>query len=206
MKHGNTSIPNGCQQISQATLPYLYEIKNNHKNILASKGEATNERYRRGIGKAVSRLANALYGSLSNLDFDLIIKKIIELKQNKQKNINSVEDKIRIIQTSVNDVNDTLYQLAETQEKLQQNYLFLYAQIYENSIQINETIVKTKLLEQAILLEIMLNQYAYEIQNLIGLVTSAISGNIYANVFTCNKLLTELKEIKINLPQELIYL
>jgi hypothetical protein len=46
----------------------------------------------------------------------------------------------------------------------------------------------------------MLNQYAYETQNLIGLVTSAISGNIYANVFTSNKLLTELKKIKINLP------
>jgi hypothetical protein len=127
----------GGQQISQATLPYLYEIENNHKNILASIGEATNERYRHEIGKAVSRLANVLYSSLSNLDFDLIIKKIIELKQNKQKTINSVEDKIRIIQTSVNDVNDTLYQLAENQEKLQQNNLFLYAQIHENSIQIN---------------------------------------------------------------------
>lgn len=105
--HGNTSIPQGCQEFLQATLPYLHEIENNHNNILASIGEVTNERYRRGIERAVSRLASVLYGSLSNLDFDLILKKITELKQNKQKNINAVEDSIRIVQTSLNNVNDT---------------------------------------------------------------------------------------------------
>lgn len=198
--HGSTSIPHGCQQFSQATLPYLYEIENNHNSILASIEEATNDRHRRGIERALSRLANVLYGSLSNLDFDLIIKKVVELKQNKQKNTNAVEDKIRIVQTSVNEAANALHHLEENQEKLQENALFLYAQIYENTIHINETLIKTKLLEQSVLLEIMLNQYAYETQNLIGLVTSAISGNIYANVFTPNKLLKELREIKINLP------
>jgi len=160
----------------------------------------TIERNRRGIERALSRLASVLYGSLSNLDLDFIIKKITELKHNKQQNINSIEDKIRIVQTSVNEANDTLYHLAKNQEKLQHNVLFLYAQIYENSVHINESLIKTKLLEQSVILEIMLNQYAYETQNLIGLITSAISGNIYANVFTPNKLLTELKEVKINLP------
>lgn len=134
---------------------------------------------------------------MSNLDFDLILKKITELKQNKQKNINAVEDRIRIVQTSLNNVNDMLYHLAENQEKLQENTMFLYAQIHENSAQINKTLIKTILLEQA---EIILNQYAYETQNLIGLITAAMSGNIYANVFTSNKFLAELREIKINLP------
>lgn len=45
----------------------------------------------------------------------------------------------------------------------------------------------------------MLNRYAYETQNLIKLITSAINGNVYTTIFTHNKLLTELREIEINL-------
>lgn len=60
-------------QFSQATLSYHYQIENYHNSILTLIGETKNERYRRGIERAFSRLANVLYGSLSNLDFDHIL-------------------------------------------------------------------------------------------------------------------------------------
>jgi len=74
-RFAKTDLPYGCKQFAQATIPYLFEIVNNHNNILAPIGEQTtlNERYRRGIEKAVSRLTNVLYGSFLNLDINFII-------------------------------------------------------------------------------------------------------------------------------------
>jgi len=55
-------------------------------------------------------------------------------------------------------------------------------------------------LEQAVIFEIILNQYAYEIQNLKAIINSAIHRNIHASVFPSKRLAVELREIKIDLP------
>lgn len=60
--------------------------------------------------------------------------------------------------------------------------------------------LRTKVLEQAFLFEVLLNQYSYETQNLISIVNSALDGKIHTSVFTPKRLLTELREIQISLP------
>jgi len=114
-----------------------------------------------------------------NLDINFIIKTITELIKSKQQNINFTENKIRFVQASLNETKNTLYHIVENQEKLEQNIIFLQEQIGINAEHIDQILIKTKLLEQVVLFDIMLNQYAYEMQNLIGLINSAISGNIY---------------------------
>jgi hypothetical protein len=171
-----------------------------HLKTSENQRNSKKSRNRRGIEKAVSRLANVLFGSFSRLDIDFIIKKIFELTSRKQQNITLTEDNMRIIQTSLHTVNDTLYHITENQKKLEQNIVFLQDQVRVNTEHIDRIQIKTKLLEQAVLFEIMLNQYAYETQNLMELVNAVINGNIYTNVFTPSKLIPERREIKINLP------
>lgn len=116
----NTELPLLCRQFAQSTIPYLYEIENNHNNILKSIGEIsdTNVRTGRGIGRAVSRMANVLYGSFANLDVEFIVKKIVELTKSKQNEVNFPDNKTRIIKASVDEINGKLYHLTENQEKL----------------------------------------------------------------------------------------
>lgn len=99
----NTDLPKICKQFAQATLPYIFEIDTNHRNILLSIGQEVNQKIRvhRGYGKSIGRLANVLYGATLNHDTEFIFKKVIELVQNKQQNTNLVEDKIRIVQTVI---------------------------------------------------------------------------------------------------------
>lgn len=76
-----------CQLFSQATLPYLYEIEINHQNILSTIGQSvdTNDRFRRGLRNAISRLASVLYGNIENIDMEFIFSKIKQLTQTNTK-------------------------------------------------------------------------------------------------------------------------
>lgn len=65
-----------------------------------------------------------------------------------------------------------------------------------NAENLDKVLIKMKLLEQAVLFEIILNQYAYEAQNLMNLINSISNGNVYTNIFSPGKLIKELKEIK----------
>lgn len=60
--------------------------------------------------------------------------------------------------------------------------------------------IKETLIELALLFEIMLNQYAYETQNLIAIVNLAMQGKIHTSIFPTKRMIAELKEIKMNLP------
>ncbi|KAF0693856.1 Envelope fusion protein, partial [Aphis craccivora] len=60
--------------------------------------------------------------------------------------------------------------------------------------------IKTRLLEQALFFEILLNQYSYHTQNLMAIINSAMNGKLHTSMFTSERLQTELREIKMNLP------
>lgn len=55
------------------------------------------------------------------------------------------------------------------------------------------------MLEQSVFFETILNQYAYDTQNIIAIINSATNGKIHTNVIPINKWLTELREIKLML-------
>lgn len=60
--------------------------------------------------------------------------------------------------------------------------------------------IKTELLEQAFLFEMLLNKYAFETQNLISIINSVLDGKVHTSVLTSQKIITELQEIKMTLP------
>lgn len=198
----HTDILYSCMQFAQATLPYLYEIESNHRNALLSIGQEEDPkiRIRRGLGKSISRLANVLYGVVSNWDIESIFKNIEELVQNRQQHTNILEEKIRIVQTEVSEANATFQHILKNEQKIEGNLVFLQTQLMLNTENINEMQIKETLVEQALLFEISLNQYAYETQNLIAIVNSALQGKIHTSVFPTRRLLAEFTEIKMNLP------
>lgn len=190
------------RQFRQATLPHLYEIETNHRSMMLSIGynDTDNSRVRRGVFRTFGRLANVLHGVYTKLDLQIIYDKVFELATSKAQNINYIHDSTRIIRTELDKLNNTLQNITEHQRNLESNIQYLQNQLTESIVNINTNTLRTKLLEQIMLFDITLNQYAYETQNLIAIINAALDGKIHTSVFTPETLIRELKEIKMNLP------
>ena len=198
----NPENTNSCRQFAQATIPYFHEIDQNHQHILSTIGnnEQSKSRTRRGLSNAVSRMANVLFGNAENIDFGFIFNKITQLVKSKEKNVNLIPEQVRIIELATNEHNSTLNQILTNQQKLEQNIQLLSEQVKRNTKDIDQIKIRTTLLEQTLFFEVLLNQYAYETQNLLAIVDSALHGKLHTSVLHTQRWLTELREIKANLP------
>ncbi|KAL4112117.1 hypothetical protein QTP88_015965 [Uroleucon formosanum] len=202
----NAEIENICNQFlhqfATTTRPYLYEIQiNRHNAMLSIEHNSNNKiRNRRGLGGTFKHLINVLYGAYSKIDTEFIFKQILELTKNKIQNINLVKEKTRVVQAEILDANHTLQEITEHHQKFENNLRYLQGLTKESIVNINRLELKNKLLEQAFLFEVILNQYAYETQNLIAIINAALDGKIHTSVITPRKLIQELTEIKISLP------
>jgi len=98
------------------------------------------------------------------------------------------------------ETNQTLKSLKIHQQQIEKNLKHLQQQIENNTQNIDIISFKTKLLEQAFLFEIILNSFAYDTQNLMAIVNAALNGKIYTSALTSQTLMSELREIKMNLP------
>ncbi|KAL4082984.1 hypothetical protein QTP88_028314 [Uroleucon formosanum] len=201
-RFGSTEISNACEQFVQlfarATLPYLYEIETSHRNMLLSIGDKDTGkvRARRGLAHTVQQVANVLYGMYSSIDTEFIFNKIIALSQNKSQNITLNLERMRIMQV---ETDNQVKEISQHEEKLEENLRYLQKQTEIIIQELDRIEFKTRLLEQALLFEILLNQYSYEIRNLMSIINSAMNGKIHTSVFTSDRLLVELREIKMNL-------
>uniref|UniRef100_A0A2S2QVD2 Envelope fusion protein n=1 Tax=Sipha flava TaxID=143950 RepID=A0A2S2QVD2_9HEMI len=201
-KINNPESTYSCQQFAQATIPHLHEIDQNHQSILSTIGsnDRIKNRNRRGLSNAVSRLANVLFGSVDNIDFISIFNKITQLAKSRLDNIDVIPEQTRIVKTMINETNHTLNQILTYQQKLEQNIQSLGEQAKLNSQNIDQLKIRTMLLEQTLFFEVLLNQYAYETQNLLAIVDSALQGKVHSSILHTQRWLTELREIKAIIP------
>jgi len=88
-------------------------------------------------------------------------------------------------------------EIKEIQQRFENNVKYLNEQVRQNTQEINEMTIKTKLLEQSVLFETIMNQYAHDTQNLIAIINSATYGKIHTTVIPINKWLIELRETKL---------
>jgi hypothetical protein len=56
------------------------------------------------------------------------------------------------------------------------------------------------LLEHTLFFEVLLNQYAYETQNLLAIVDSALQGKVHSSISHTQRWLTKLRKIKAIIP------
>lgn len=132
---GNTEIANTCvhlmQQSAQSTLPYLYEIEANHRNMMLSIGYNSKEleRVGRGIKQVTKNLASVLYGVHSQIDSESIFEKVVALGKSAVQNVNLVSERTRVVQ--VETFNNHIKKLSQHQEKLEENLRYLSEQTKE---------------------------------------------------------------------------
>lgn len=162
--------------------------------------QQTAKKSRRGLGSAVNRITNVIYGMCSRINTDFIVDNIIELGKSKLKNLNLIHDRTRISEVEKTETNQTLKSLKMHQQQIERNLKHLQQQFENNTQNIDIISFKTKLLEQAFLFEIILNRFAYDTQNLMAIVNAALNGKVYTSALTSQTLMSELREIKMNLP------
>jgi hypothetical protein len=198
----NEETTHNCQQFAQATIPHLHEIEQNHHNILATIGDNEQNRIRnhRGLTKAFSRLAKVLYGSTQNIDFTSILNKIVQLAKSRLNNMDVIPERTRIVKSMVKENNSTLSQILTNQQKLEQNIQRLEEQEKLNTQKMDQLQIRTMLLEQTLFFEVLLNQYAYETQNLLAILNSALKGKVHTSILHTQQWLSELREIKTIIP------
>lgn len=201
---GNLELYRVCdmfvQQFTQMTLKYFYEIESNYRNLMLVIGYNHHDRARRGLKDTFGRMANVLYGICSKIDTKFLVDKIIELGASKLESLNLINERKRILKIESAAENHVSKQITEKLQKVEQNFNHLQQQMVEYTQNIDKTAFKTKLLEQAILIEMILNKYCYETQNLITIINSALNGKVHTNVLSSQQLLKELREVKMTLP------
>jgi len=132
----------------------------------------------------------------SNIDAEFIFNKIATLSHNRKQTITLSLERMRIIQV---ETDNQIRKISKHQEKLEKNLQYLKKQTEATIQELDRIEFKTRILKQAFLFEILLNQYSYQTNNLMSIINSAMNGKIHTSVFTPDRLLTELKEIKMNL-------
>lgn len=162
--------------------------------------EETENRVRIGKEQSVKNIAKILYGIATKVDIEFIFSQILELEKRKVSNVNLETKQTRIVQMETIDSQNITKKMSEHQQQLEGNLEFLKPQLNEKIQNINKIALKERLLEQAFLFEVVLNQFAYETQNLISIINTALDGKIHISVITPNQLLSELKELKIKVP------
>jgi len=173
-----------CKQFDQSVNTYLFEIEANLDNIWTTIGQDAimEGRVRCSFGTSLNKLAKVLYSSKSFLDVNPILQGIKDLYMDRQSTSDLIENQTRLFQTTMSKISKSISNFSEHQQKLKENFQLLQTQEKKNSMTINTLMVKTTLLEQSIILESLLNQYAYKTQNLISIINSAIHGKIQSSV------------------------
>lgn len=195
-----TEFTQACQQFDQSTLPYLFEIEANHDNIWLNLGHNTEESEERNKRSIVSKSIKILFGHNSIINVESIFQKIIDYTSSKISNSVLNEDKLRILQTTTTEITKKVQKISDNQNRIEENIRLLNSQVHKTMQTSNTLLVKTVLTEQSLLFSVLLNQYAYETQTLVAILNSAMHGKIHSMVLPPSKLISELKEIQLNLP------
>lgn len=188
----NPETTHGCQQFTHSTIPYLHEIDKNHQNLLSTIGKNDHFKYRnrRELGNTVSRLINVQYGCIENIDFVSIFNKITQLTKNKLIDIDLIPERTGIVKSVTHENQTNSNETLLNQQKLEQNIKLLSEKVKQNSQNTNQIKLRTILLEQTLFFQILLNQYAYETQNLLAIVNSAMHGKVHTSILHTQRWLT----------------
>ena len=202
------TLNEACITFMQTTYPIVHEIELNFNSVMkvlapSRKSPEHLTRRTRGLINAVGRLTNVLFGVCSDEDAEFFYKNIQNLRDSNEKSLHLAHEQLRIVSSVVQDVNFTIHDLTTDYQKTRSNIDILSEQAKRmlNAIDIlNE---KTKFDEHTTTLALLLNQFAWETQNLQTIVNFALNGLMHTSVYPSSELYHELKEIQLTLPPTL---
>lgn len=205
---GDNTLTQACVNFIQSTLPFSHEIELNFHSTMRILGSDSNSagrlsRYPRGLVNAIGRIANVLFGICSDQDAEFFYNHIETLERSNEKYSNMAQEQIRIVSSVINNVNTTMHELVTDSQKLQSNIDILWGQSKQLLSVIDIMGTQNIFLEHTTILTVLLNQFAWETQNLQSVVNSALNGIMHTSVYPPSELLHELKTIQLSLPPTL---
>lgn len=141
---------------------------------MVEKPKSNNLRFRRGLINLVGRVANVLFGVCDDTDAEYFHNKIIELENSKSHLLKITDAQTQIMQSILTNMNSSLIELEKKQESLVSGYNYLLEVVTVEKLEIGILKFKTALSERIVLLNVILAQYAYETENLVDIVNSAL--------------------------------
>jgi len=157
----------------------------------------------RGLINAVGRLTNVLFGVCSDEDAEFFYKNIRNLRDSNEKSLHLAHEQLRVVSSVVQDVNFTIHDLETEYQKTKSNVDRLSEQAKRMLNAIDILSIKNKVDEHTATLALLLNQFAWETQNLQTIVNFALNGLMHTSVYPPSELYHELKEIQLTLPPTL---
>lgn len=202
------TLNDACITFMQTTYPFVHEIELNFNSIMKvlAPGRKSPEhltRRTRGLINAVGRLTNILFGVCSDEDAEFFYTNIQNLRDSNEKSLHLAHEQLRIVSSVVQDVNFTVHDLTTDYQKTRSTIDRLSEQAKRMLNAIDILSVKTKFDEHTTILGLLLNQFAWETQNLQTIVNFALNGLMHTSVYPPSELYHELKEIQLTLPPTL---
>jgi len=130
----------------------------------------------RGLIHAIGRLTNVLFGVCLDEDAEFFCKNIQNLRDSNEKSLHFANEQLRVVLNVVRDVNFTIHDLETEYQKTKSNVERLSEQAKHMLNAIDILSVKNKFDEHTATLSLLLNQFAWETQNLQTIVNFALNG------------------------------
>lgn len=204
----NQTLDYICEDFLQITHPFILEIQLNYNSVMRilAPENITPKLYSRrirGLVNVVGRLANVLFGVCSDTDAEFFYSNIRNLKQASDRSSGLAREQLRIVESVVQDVNISIHDLVSGSMKMQSNIDILYKKTENILGEIDVLSIQNLFQEHTSVLSVLLNQFAWETQNLQTIVNSALNGFMHTSVYPPSDLYHELKEIQLKLPPTL---
>ncbi|KAL4127039.1 hypothetical protein QTP88_011237 [Uroleucon formosanum] len=189
-------------QYTNQAASFLTEINSNKNHVIkiVEQPKSYNTRSRRGLINMVGRVANVLFGVCDDTDAKYFHDKIKELERSKSQLFQITETQTQIMKSILTNVNSSLIELEKKQGSLVDGYNHLLHKTDVIEMDVGILKFQNALTERIALLNVILTQYAYERENLVSIVNSALLGHIHPSLLDASEFNQQLKQIKIQLP------
>lgn len=189
-------------QYTNQAASFLTEINSNKNHVIkiVEQPKSYNTRSRRGLINMVGRVANVLFGVCDDTDAKYFHDKIKELERSKSQLFQITETQTQIMKSMLTNVNSSLIELEKKQGSLVDGYNHLLHKTDVIEMDVGILKFQNALTERIALLNVILTQYAYETENLVSIVNSALLGHIHPSLLDASEFNQQLKQIKIQLP------
>jgi hypothetical protein len=139
-------------------------------------------RAKRGLINIVGKIANVTYGACDSTDAEYFYNKMREQEFSKSRIAQLTDKHTQIMQSTISNVNSLLLEIGESQTKLSDKYNYLLKEIQVEKIQIGILEFNTAQEERVSLLNIILTQYAFEMENLVNIINMALQALVHSSI------------------------
>lgn len=131
-----------------------------------------------------------------------LIKKINEINDKQVKVIHDVQQQTRIIQSTVNDVDEVIKGIRRSEEVIKTNIDKLAYKANTTDKYLNELEIRQIMNEQTTELKTLLMQHSFQTQNLIAIINKALLRNMHSSIISPLVFLSELQQVRLQLGKK----